>query len=338
MQHPNALRVSVVIPVFYAGHLADCLASVYEQTRPPDEVIVVDDGSPDRALLETATREHPGVRVLQQPNAGAGAARNRGIAAARADLIAFLDADDAWYPDLLETQLRQLHATGATLAYANGRIVGHSALAGRLFMDGAPSRGEVTVASLLAQECTVLTSSVVALRAALIDAGLFDPTLRRGQDFDLWVRLAHRGARFTYTSTPLLDRRVHGENLSGAQLDELQRAVGVLENFPRKLSLSPTEQAILRRRTAALRGALSFERGKQCLLEKDVTGARTAFLAAAHQDGSWKSRAAAGAMLVAPGMTRWLYVRKRRAPSSAVVTPPAQGRTTLRGWGGRLRA
>ncbi|MGE0447363.1 MAG: glycosyltransferase family 2 protein, partial [Vicinamibacterales bacterium] len=92
-------RLAVVIPVFRAGFLGEALDSVFAQTCRADEVIVVDDGSPDRGPLGDAVgRWGRRLRVIAQVNTGAGAARNRGILASDADLIAFLDADDRWVP------------------------------------------------------------------------------------------------------------------------------------------------------------------------------------------------------------------------------------------------
>jgi len=98
--------VSVVVPSFNDGHLIDrCLASILGQSQQPLEVIVVDDGSTDRAALaglEEARVRFPTVRFVRQGNAGPSAARNRGLAEASGRWIAFVDADDELTPDSLE--------------------------------------------------------------------------------------------------------------------------------------------------------------------------------------------------------------------------------------------
>ncbi|MCB1713751.1 MAG: glycosyltransferase family 2 protein, partial [Candidatus Competibacteraceae bacterium] len=99
-----AVTISVIIPAHNRAHtLPRALDSVLAQTRPADEVILVDDGSTDdtAALLQA---HYPTVRYLHQPNQGVSAARNSGIRLARGDWIALLDSDDAWLPHKLACQ------------------------------------------------------------------------------------------------------------------------------------------------------------------------------------------------------------------------------------------
>src|SRR5215471_21358067 len=95
--------VSVIIPAYRASRdIADALASVFSQTFTDFEVLVVDDGSPDAAELETAIAPfRDRIRFLVQSNSGAGAARNTAIRASTGRMLAFLDADDRWMPDFL---------------------------------------------------------------------------------------------------------------------------------------------------------------------------------------------------------------------------------------------
>src|SRR4029450_12388994 len=105
----------------------------------PTQVIVIDDGSPDRSEIACAVaryRYRDQLTFLHQEDLGAGAARNRGWGRPPADLIAFLDADDLWCPELLERQVHALSQDdGPALAYANGRLIGDGPLRGILFMD-----------------------------------------------------------------------------------------------------------------------------------------------------------------------------------------------------------
>ena len=97
--------VSVIIPAYNAAaHIARAIESALTQSMTPLEVIVVDDGSTDETA-ELVARRYPQVTLLRQDNRGCGPARNTGCAAARADWLAFLDADDTWLPTKLEKQL-----------------------------------------------------------------------------------------------------------------------------------------------------------------------------------------------------------------------------------------
>jgi glycosyltransferase involved in cell wall biosynthesis len=319
MQHFTRLRTAVVIPVYRAHYLNECLASVFAQTRPPDQVIVIDDGSPDGAVIERVTARYGNrLTLLRQTNLGAGAARNRGVRHADADLIGFLDADDLWSPQLLEHHVRVLQEhRDHVLVYANGRLIGDGPLRGLLFMDTAPSVGEPTLDALLMQRCTVLTSSVVVWRAAVLAAGLFDESLRRGQDFDLWVRLAAAGGRFAYTTEPLVSRRIHGMNLSGDRLAELERAAAVLECLRTKIPFAPAEARALDARLRLLRGDIHAERGKRDLAAGAVSDAAAHFREAAGAGAGWKIQMVNLALRIAPRVTHHAYLLRTRRSAAA---------------------
>jgi GT2 family glycosyltransferase len=305
--------VAVVIPVYRAHYLGQALESVFLQSRSADEVIVVDDGSPDREEIDVSLAAFDGrVRLIRLGNNGAGAARNAGILATSAHLIALLDADDRWLPDLLAEQVALLDACrDVDVSYTDAMFIGHTPLAGRTFMSACPSRGKVTLERLLAQQCTVPLSTAVARREAIVRAGLFDPTLKRAQDFDLWLRMARNGSRFAYIQKILALRRIHGANLSGTQIDQIQRALTVLKKTISTMDLTVTERAAAEGRIEALTLALSRERGKERLLHGDFAGAR-AHLAAAGRCG-WKVRTALLGLHVAPFLVRRLYMRLAEA-------------------------
>jgi teichuronic acid biosynthesis glycosyltransferase TuaG len=126
--------VSVIMPVYNAdAWLQRAVESVLAQSHVNFELIAVDDGSKDRSVdrLESFATKDRRVKIVRQPiNGGVAAARNVGIATARGDYIAFLDADDWWHPAKLERQLATMRATGALVSYAsywradeNGRLL-----------------------------------------------------------------------------------------------------------------------------------------------------------------------------------------------------------------------
>ena len=111
------VRVSIIIPLYNkAPYVRRALDSIQAQTFSDCEVIVVDDGSTDEGARIVESYTDARVRLVTQPNAGPGPARNRGIAEAKGEFIAFLDADDEWLPDYLSESLRLLEGYGTQTA------------------------------------------------------------------------------------------------------------------------------------------------------------------------------------------------------------------------------
>ena len=306
--------VSVIIPAFRAaGYIAETLASVFNQTYKDIEVIVVNDGSPDTADLVRALEPwRSRIVYIEQENGGAGAARNAGLAVARGEYVAFLDADDRWLPHCLEAQMRHIEQhPGCEMVYANALLTGDTHLAGRTFMDTTPSEGPVSFSTLLSEQCTVLTSAVVVRRDAVERAGRFDPSLRRGQDFDLWVRLAHQGTRIEYQREPLVERIVRADGLSADPVTEVERAIGVLNGIRTKLTLQPDDCSMLQQRVTRLGAALDLERGKRCLRAGRFDAARRHFQRSMALVPRWKLRLVLAFMSIAPRTFQRVYLRLR---------------------------
>ena len=199
-----APAVSVVVPLYNkAPHVEAALRSILAQSFTDFEVIVVDDGSTDGGAEIVAGITDPRLRLLRQDNAGAGAARNAGIAAARGRWVAFLDADDLWYPDKLARQLAAL-ARSPELVWAAGafmRIVDNQPTQPPRVLDESWFADEEVIRDallILAGGRPIWTGTVMVRRDVLLELGGFDPTLRTGQDTLLWVRLAIRHPRLAY--------------------------------------------------------------------------------------------------------------------------------------------
>lgn len=120
----SAPTLSVVMPVYNVGaYLPCCLDSLMAQTRPPDEIIAVDDGSTDDCpqILAAYAARMPNLTVIRQDNGGLSAARNTGMAAATGDYLAFLDSDDFLEPDAYATLLAAAVADDLDLVLCNAR-------------------------------------------------------------------------------------------------------------------------------------------------------------------------------------------------------------------------
>jgi glycosyltransferase involved in cell wall biosynthesis len=294
--------VSVIVTAYkVAPFIAETLDSVFAQTLGGFEVIVVNDGSPDAAELERELEPYlPRLVYVVQENRGAGGARNTGLRLARAPLVAFLDGDDLWEPAYLAEQLREVGARGLDLAYTDAMQFGDSPLAGKTYMETAPSEGPVNFLSLIRGDCNVITSGVVARRAAVLDAGLFDETLRNAQDFELWARLAHRGARLGYQRKVLVRYRVREGSLSGDVQNRLAREWKVTRHIADAYDLSEDERAEVSRMLARQQAAIDLERGKSLLGEGRFAEAREAIAGARRVLGGWKLTAALLLLKVAP--------------------------------------
>ena len=301
-------RVSVVIPAFNAARdIGGAVESVFRQTFSDFEVIVVNDGSPDTGHLERAMAQRRlYIRYFcHETNRGAAAARNTGIRAARGSLIAFLDADDLWAPDFLRRQVWFLDANpGCALVYCDAHISGETPLAGKRFMDTAPSVGEVTLESLITQRCNIPLSTVVARRDPLLAVGLFDEAIRRGQDYDLWMRLAAAGATMRYQRLVLTERRVRANGLSGDPAAEFDRAIRILEHFGR--TQPPEIRTIIRARMHGLMDQLEIERAKQRLRDANFEAAR--YHLSATKRRSLKCRLALLGLQIAPRLVRRAFL------------------------------
>lgn len=224
--HDGALSgplVSVILPVYNrAGWVARAVDSVLAQTHRHLELLVVDDGSTDdtRRVLESFG---PRITVVEQPHAGAEAARNLGLERARGEFVAFIDSDDVWYPDRLSAQLPLLGRAEVGLVFGNAVLVDYRRTPPRrlkrTFFDGVrPSRGHVT--RQLARGCFVPFSSVLARRSRLLEAGGFT-TGRVAADYLKWVEMSVR-CEFDYVSAPVYEYAVHPGGISHQLLETLE--------------------------------------------------------------------------------------------------------------------
>ncbi len=225
-----SMTLSVVIPTYNRPDATvRAIGSALEQTRVPDEIVVVDDGSEPPFCPSEAIRDNPRVRILTLPsNQGASAARQAGINAARGNIIAFLDSDDRWLPGKLEAQLPLLARSGSDLV----------AVACGWQEEGPRSRRRLPIPSSNAADfasgCWFSPGSTVIIpRAAFLIAGPFDPALRRLEDLDWFLRFALSGGRLEVASMTgaliSMGRRGRGHPVNQASARLLERFGETLE-------------------------------------------------------------------------------------------------------------
>jgi len=202
--------VSAVIPVYNNGpYIAAAVKSVLDQTRPADEIVVVDDGSTD-ATAAALEPYRDRIRYIYQQNRGEPSARNRGIREATSEYVAFLDGDDMWFPNKLQLQLDYLqrHANCA-LVYADMRTFDDKGI-----IDASvKERFRITlpagrIFSALFTRSLFGPGTVVFRKDCVEKVGYFDESLFVGSDYEMWLRMA-RHFDFGVVDQPLLMYRFH---------------------------------------------------------------------------------------------------------------------------------
>lgn len=194
------MRFSVIVPVYNkAPYIAKALESVFSQTFPDYELIVVDDGSSDDSF--TVVKEMFGVQstnhevqLIRQENQGVSTARNNGVSASKGEYICFLDADDWWEPTFLEEMSQLITDYPQVGIYGTGYYIvknGRKWLAPVGVEDGFTC-GLINYCQVYAKTlCMPLTSITVAMPRHIFDElGGFRPHLKLGEDFDLWIKVA----------------------------------------------------------------------------------------------------------------------------------------------------
>lgn len=240
------LTVCVVIATYnHASYVGSAIRSALGQTRVPDEILVIDDGSTDDTS-EVLAEFGPPVRVIRQTNQGRSVARNRALDETRCDLILFLDADDILTPTSIERRARVLESNpNCGAIYGDMQLIdarGQSLGAHREFMPGARPSGDIF--SELALRCFILLPAL--FRRSLLGNDRFDASLSICEDYDLWRRLAARG-RFQYDEEPVAYYRLHGGNTITTQSRGLLEAELEIQRrfftMPRFRQLSRRERA-----------------------------------------------------------------------------------------------
>ena len=284
--------VSVVMPVYQGQeHLAAAIESVLAQSVDRLELLVVDDGSTDgsSAIARTYAARDPRVHYRRQENAGQGAARNAGIAAARAEAVAFLDQDDLWLPTKLERQLPLLDET--TVVYSDTYILrdGGSSWEERLsdHLGGWPV--PATLRSLIAGNTIPVLTALLARRFLLAHGGFTsDPALQGVDDYDLWLRLAAAGATFSYVAEPLAVYRVHKAAMSADLVGMASARLAMFENLAARST--GTQGKVFRSRLRRERRVLAtqlWRRGCSVITRKGVPAGRPDLVRAVRVAPTW---------------------------------------------------
>ena len=212
INHPSVPAVSIIIPAYkHASFIVETIDSVLCQSFRDFEIIVVNDGSPDDTedVLQSYIEQRR-IRYIRQENQGVATARNRGLASATGEFIAFLDDDDTWPPDKLEWQVRCLEQSAAVLVAGNLRAHG---TADKVSGRDVGSHDRLGVADFFKTNPFGSPGQTLIRRSALEQVRGFDPEIWGVDDLDLWIRLSQIGEIRKYDRLALF-YRVHDANAS----------------------------------------------------------------------------------------------------------------------------
>jgi glycosyltransferase involved in cell wall biosynthesis len=245
----EAITISVVIPAYNcAAYIGRAIDSVLRQTRLPEEIIVIDDGSSDNTA-EVIVAYGDKVKLIRQENAGASVARNAGIKAAKGNWIAFLDGDDEWLPNKLQLQIEHLNRNPdldwtmsnyftcfcdddhSRTVFDQGKS--DNLLAGRDHYEdyfGAYRAGAVGY-----------TGTMLICKDVLLEGGLFRPGQPRMNDEDMWFRIAYRYPKVGYLNEPLA---VYHRGVPGSIVKKHNHPEIVIELIKRHVTLAKEQNRL----------------------------------------------------------------------------------------------
>ena len=213
--------VSVIIPTYNRlPLLQEAVASVLNQTFSDFELLIIDDGSTD-GTRNHFDKSHPTMHYIYQEHSGVSAARNRGIAEAQGDFIAFLDSDDYWTTDKLAKHVGFMQSNSKILiSQTEEKWIRFNKQVNPKIKHKKPS-GDIFDRSL--ELCVVSPSSVMMRRGFFDTIGLFDEQMPACEDYDLWLRTAYR------LDVPLISEELTVKR--GGHEDQLSRQVWGLDRF-----------------------------------------------------------------------------------------------------------
>lgn len=212
--------ISIIVPLYNkTTHITNTINSILYQTFHKYEIIIVDDGSTDDSIEKVMAINDEKIRLIRQQNSGVSAARNRGIKEAKYDLIAFLDADDEWKPDYLDTQYRltrkypecSVFACNYEFKHPDGNI-------SQTIIKKLPFKGIDGILSNYFEVagCShppICSISIMVRKSAIENIGGFPVGIKSGEDLLTWARLA-ANYKIAYSRKALAIFNIEGYNFS----------------------------------------------------------------------------------------------------------------------------
>jgi len=238
--------VVVVIPFYNgAGFIERSLKSVFNQSVPADEVIVVNDGSrPEEREALGALADRYAFRIIDKENGGQGSARNAGVAASRSDYICFLDQDDFYLPNHIEILADAIPANDARFGFVYADLyeadVDGNVVRTSLVKEHAKNHPKHSIFDLLRHDMFVLPSAALVTRTAFEAVGGFDPQFMGYEDDDLFLRIFRRGYSNYFVDRAVTVWCIHTESTSfsirmvRSRFRYFKKLVGMFPDEPRR--------------------------------------------------------------------------------------------------------
>lgn len=242
-------KISVIIPTYNAERtLLETIESIQKQTFQDLEILVINDGSTDQTLELLNQIDEPRLKILSYENGGLPIARNRGIAAAQGEFLSFIDADDLWTPDKLESQLTALQQhpnAGVAYSWTLNMITQQDQVS---FTQGCSSLAQGNVYSDLLIGNFIGSGSNILIRRSVMDKMQgFEPSLKSYEDWDFYLRVATQCDFVVVPKPQILYRQTLGSMSSKVKVMEQQGLI-VIE---RAYQMAPPELQYLKPQSLA---------------------------------------------------------------------------------------
>lgn len=289
--------------------MSEAVGSAFEQTMPPHEVIVCDDGSTDDiegALMPYRDR----IVLLRREHRGESATKNAAARAATGDFVALLDADDMYTPERIGAmgELAALRpdldivTTDAILELDGGEVVRH-------YYDESFTFEVGDQRSALLDRCFIFSVPAIR-RERFLEVGGFDESIEFTADWECWLRLVFSGSLAGLVDEPLYRYRLHEAARSSQPARMTRGQVETLETAARNLELTNGERAVLERSLSRARRTAELEEARLALLEGASDARRRSLAIAARSGNNLTTRIKAAAGAAAPGLIRRLLLSR----------------------------